>query len=99
MTGPKKLMVTKNSAERISHDVRGIDHLPSNTDHRGLVRFEHAQDARYRSVVDKLRSMAIEAARRNMRHQLSMAAPNIASEFSKSMASDTPALCNSSHRT
>lgn len=41
MTGPKEFMVTKSSAERISEYVRDIDHLPSHSDHRGLVRFEH----------------------------------------------------------
>ena len=51
-------MVTKMSAERIGRFVRDIDHLPLSTDHRGLVRFEHAQDAGYVSVVEKLRGMA-----------------------------------------
>lgn len=66
MRGPKELMVTKTSAERIGHLARDIDHLPSNTDHRGLVRFEHSQDNRYRSVVEKLKRMAAEAAAREV---------------------------------
>ena len=54
-------MVTKTSAERIGRLVRDIDHLPLRTDHRGLVRFEHSRDVRYRSTVGKLRRMAAEA--------------------------------------
>jgi tetratricopeptide (TPR) repeat protein len=54
-------MVTKNSAERISARVRDIDHLPSNTDHRGLVRFDHARDDRYVSVIRKIREIAAHA--------------------------------------
>ena len=54
MDGPKELMVTKASAERVGHLSRDIDHLPSNSDHRGLVRFEHAQDAQYRSTIGQL---------------------------------------------
>ncbi|KAK3614822.1 hypothetical protein LTR56_026995 [Elasticomyces elasticus] len=42
MKGPKDFMVTKISAELIGHLARDMDHLPSNTDHRGLVRFEHS---------------------------------------------------------
>ncbi|KAK6428170.1 hypothetical protein LTR95_015688, partial [Oleoguttula sp. CCFEE 5521] len=60
-TGPKEFMVTKMSAERIGHFVRTIDHLPLSTNHRGLVRFEHSQDARYISVIGKLKGMAAEA--------------------------------------
>nr|POF14119.1 nephrocystin-3 [Quercus suber] len=62
MNGPQEYMVSKTSAERIGHLTRNIDHLPSDTDHRGLIRFEHAQDYRYRSVVDKLAKMSVEAA-------------------------------------
>ncbi|KAK5111066.1 hypothetical protein LTR85_012285 [Meristemomyces frigidus] len=64
--GRKALMVTKTSAERIGHLARDIDHLPSNTDHRALVRFEHSQDNRYRSVVEKLKNIAAEAAARKV---------------------------------
>jgi hypothetical protein len=35
--------------------------LPSQTDHRGLVRFEHSREVRYRSTIGKLRRMASEA--------------------------------------
>jgi hypothetical protein len=59
--GPKELMVTKTSAERIGHLVRSIDHLASDTDHRGLVRFDHPQDPRYISVVEKLKEMVADA--------------------------------------
>jgi hypothetical protein len=59
--GPRELMVTKTSAERIGHLVRNIEHLSSDTDHRGLVRFEHSMDRRYMSMVEKLKEMAVEA--------------------------------------
>lgn len=61
--GPRELMVTKMSAERIGHLARSIDHLPSDTDHRGLIRFEHSFDVRYMSMVDKVKEMAAEAPR------------------------------------
>lgn len=54
-------MVTKMSAERSGHFVRNIDHLSSETDHRGLVRFEHSFDRRYESLIEKLKEMAAEA--------------------------------------
>jgi tetratricopeptide (TPR) repeat protein len=54
-------MVTKMSAERIGHLVRNIEHLSSDTDHRGLVRFAHPQDNRYTSVIAKLMAMTTEA--------------------------------------
>lgn len=63
MTGPKELMVTQSSAERISNLVRDIEHLPSYADHRGLVRFEHAQDSRYESMKAQLQQMATMAGR------------------------------------
>jgi hypothetical protein len=56
-------MVTKMSAERIGHYVRSIEHLSSDTDHRGLVRFEHSLDGRYVSMIEKLKEMAAEAPR------------------------------------
>jgi hypothetical protein len=59
--GPRELMVSKMSAERIGHLVRDIDHLSSETDHRGLVRFEHSFDRRYESLIEKLKEMAAEA--------------------------------------
>lgn len=61
MAGPKEFMVTKGSAERISNHIRDIDHLPSEADHRGLVRFEHPRDPKYMSVIDKIKSMAAQA--------------------------------------
>jgi hypothetical protein len=54
-------VVTKMSAERIGHLVRNIEHLPLITDHQGLVSYEHSQDSRYTSVVDKLETMAAQA--------------------------------------
>jgi hypothetical protein len=54
-------MVSKMSAERIGHLVRDIDHLSSETDHTGLVRFEHSFDRRYESLIEKLKDMAAEA--------------------------------------
>jgi hypothetical protein len=59
--GPKEFMVTDSSAERIGRLVRGMEHLPSQVDHRGLVRFEHSRDTRYRSMIGKLRRMAMDA--------------------------------------
>ena len=55
-------MVTRTSAAQIGSLVRNIDHLPSGTDHRDLVRFEHSHDERYISVIEKLKRMADEAA-------------------------------------
>ena len=52
--GPKEFMVTQTSAERISHEIRDIDHLPSRSNHRDLVRFEHPQDDRYLSLIEKI---------------------------------------------
>ena len=54
-------MVTKMSAERIGHNVRNIEHLSSDTDHRSLVRFEHSLDGRYISMIEKLKDMVEEA--------------------------------------
>ena len=59
--GPKEFMVTDTSAERIGRLVRDMEHLPSQTDHRGLVRFKHSREVRYRSTIGKLRRMATEA--------------------------------------
>lgn len=50
-------MVTRNSAERISDRIRDIDHLPSGTDHRGLVRFEHSHGTRYVSLIEKIKGI------------------------------------------
>lgn len=61
MTGQPQLIVTKHSAERISDRVRDIDHLPSHSDHHGLVRFAHNQEDRYLSVIGKLQGMVSEA--------------------------------------
>jgi hypothetical protein len=61
MRGPKQFMVARNSAERIGHLVRDIEHLPSESDHRGLVRFENSLDWRYTSMIEKLKVMAMEA--------------------------------------
>jgi hypothetical protein len=61
--GPRELMVSRLSAVRIGHLVRDIDHLSSDTDHRGLVRFEHSLDLRYLSLIGKLKEMAVEAPR------------------------------------
>lgn len=58
-----ELMVTKMSAERIGRLIRDIDHLSSETDHRGLVRFEHPLDRNYVSMIEKLKGMAAEAPR------------------------------------
>lgn len=61
MTSPKEFMVTRSSAERISEHVRYVDHLPSDSDHRDLVRFEHRQDGRYLLVIEKIRAIATHA--------------------------------------
>lgn len=61
MTGSKTLMVNKTSAERIGHIARDIEHLPSHSDHRGLVRFDHSQDDRYISLIEKFRGMVQRA--------------------------------------
>lgn len=60
--GPDELMVTRTSAAQIGSCARTISHLPSSTDHRDLVRFEHSRDERYISVINKLGKMADEAA-------------------------------------
>ena len=60
--GPDELMVTRTSAAQIGSLVRTINHLPSDTDHRDLVRFEHSHDERYMSVINQLGRMADEAA-------------------------------------
>lgn len=61
MTGPKVLMVNKTSAERIGHLARDIEHLPSHSDHRGLVRFNHSRDDRSISLIENVRGMAERA--------------------------------------
>jgi len=58
-TGLETLMVTKQSAERISNQVRVLDHLPSESDHRGLVRFDHAHDSKYISLVESIKFIAV----------------------------------------
>jgi len=57
MTGPPQIMVTKSSAERVGSEIRDIEHIPSDTDHRGLVRFDHRQQDEYDSVRGKLCDM------------------------------------------
>lgn len=54
-------MVTKMSTERIGQSVRNIEHLSSDTDNKGLVRFEHSLDERYVSMIERLKGMAEEA--------------------------------------
>lgn len=49
-------MVSKMSAEQMGHFVRNIDHLSSETDHRGLVRFEHSFHRRYMSLIEKAKA-------------------------------------------
>lgn len=61
MKGPRELMFTRFSAERIGLLARDIEHLPSQSDHRGLVRFEHSENGRYVSVIEKLKAMAAGA--------------------------------------
>jgi hypothetical protein len=51
--GRRELMVSKMSAEQMGHFVRNIDHLSSETDHRGLVRFEHSFDRRYMALIEQ----------------------------------------------
>lgn len=65
MTGPKEFLVTQDSAERIGHEVRDINHLPSHSDHRNLVRFEHRQDTRYLSVIEQIRLLVVAAGNEN----------------------------------
>lgn len=62
MTGPKELLVSKNSAERISNHVRDVNHLPSSTNHRDLVRFDHIHDDRYNSVINSIMAVAADGA-------------------------------------
>lgn len=59
--GPKEVKVTQTSAESIDLLVRDISHLPSDTDHRGLVRFEDAHDNRYQSLLGRLKRMVAAA--------------------------------------
>jgi hypothetical protein len=56
------MMVTEQSAGRISHIIRDAEHLPMpHTNHRGLVRFDHADDLRYTSLEDKIQRQAEKA--------------------------------------
>jgi hypothetical protein len=62
MDGEPMMMVTLHSAERISHLVRDAEHLPMpHTNHRELVRFNHANDPRYISLQDKIQRQAEKA--------------------------------------
>jgi len=51
--------VDPDSAERVTNQFRGgsPDHIASNTDHRGLVRFDHRHDTRYRSMMGQISSI------------------------------------------
>jgi len=66
------MMVTERSAERIGHTIRDDGHLPmAHTNHRGLVRFDHADDPRYISLQDKIQRQterAPEVVRRRYAH-------------------------------
>jgi hypothetical protein len=66
------MMVTLHSAERISHLVRDAEHLSMpHTNHRGLVRFNHADDPRYISLQNKIQRQvekAPEVVRRRFYH-------------------------------
>ena len=66
------MMVTEFSAERISDTIRDVNHLPmEHTDHRELVRFENPEEARFRSLKDKIKTQAAKApgeVRKRLRH-------------------------------
>jgi hypothetical protein len=59
--GPYELMVSKMSAHSIGHNIRNTRHLASDTDHKGLVRFEDSEDTNYISMRNSLQLMAMEA--------------------------------------
>jgi hypothetical protein len=62
MDGEPMMMVTLHSAGRISHLPRDAEHLPMpHTDHRRLVRFDHADDPRYIPLQDKIQRQAARA--------------------------------------
>ena len=54
-------MVTQASAGHVGHTIRDLEHIPSPTDHRGLVRFDFPHDDRYISLIGNLKRMAAEA--------------------------------------
>jgi hypothetical protein len=60
-TGPKVLMVPQISAEHIGDKVPDFQNLPSTADHRGLVRFDHTYDDRYRDLIGRIRNIAATA--------------------------------------
>jgi hypothetical protein len=72
LDGEPMMMVTEQSAERIDHTIRDVEHLPmSHTNHRGLVRFDHADDPRYISLQDKIQRQvekALEVVKRRFYH-------------------------------
>ena len=60
-TGPKVLMVPQISAAHIGDEVPDFQSLPSTADHRGLVRFDHTHDDRYRDLIGRIRNIAATA--------------------------------------
>jgi Cdc6-like AAA superfamily ATPase len=61
MTGPIQLIVNPISAQYIGHEIRDSRHIPSDTDHRGLVRFDSPHDRRYSDLIRELGKMVREA--------------------------------------
>jgi hypothetical protein len=62
--GPQRLARSNSwhrSSPRIGLSVHDVKHLPSSSDHLGLVRFDHFNDDRYVSMTENLRSMAAGA--------------------------------------
>lgn len=60
-TGPLRLMVTEDSAHRIGLADNLYQHVPLSTNHRDLVRFDHASDPNYGHVKIRIKSLASKA--------------------------------------
>ena len=60
-SGPKKLMVTEESATRTGLPDTFHQHIPLHADHSGLVRFESPSDGGYEIVMQKIKKYVAEA--------------------------------------
>ncbi len=56
-TGVSTLLVTQSSAGRIGLPENFYEHLPLNTDHRSLVRYEDANDLNYEQVKTRIKTL------------------------------------------
>lgn len=60
-SGPKKLMVTEESATRTGLPDTFHQHIPLNADHSDLVKFESPSHGGYEIVMQKIKKCAAEA--------------------------------------